>query len=209
MKFFTTCMGLIILSSCSSVYYNFWETFGKEKRDLLKSKMISADSSHSEVNEELKDSLARIRSEYKFKEGNLEKTYDSLSEDYEDISEKSDLLSNNINKAEDIANDLFAEWNEEALSLNKRNYRNDSLAKLKRTKSSFRDTLSSMRIVEKKMKRLLMQYKDQVTYIKHNLNAKIIGNLQLEMGSISSEMEKLITQINESKSKTKKFISKL
>ena len=198
-----------MLSSCSTVYYNFWETFGKEKRDLLKSKMISANSSHSEVKEELEDSLTKIRTEYKFKEGDLEKTYDSLSDDYEDISGKSQELSSNIDKAEDIANDLFAEWKKEALSLNKRKYRNDSLAKLKSTKRRFRDTLSSMRVVEKNMQKVLKQYKDQVTYIKHNLNAKVIGNLQLEMDSISSEMEKVINQINKSKTKARNFISKL
>lgn len=209
MKIFTICFSFIVLSSCSTIYYNFWETLGREKRDLLKSEMLSADSSHTEVKEELEDSLHRIRSEYDFKEGSLEKTYDSLSADYEDISSRSNELSDNIDKSEDIANDLFSEWRKEALSLNKRKYRKDSLTKLKKTKISFNDTLSSMRHVEKNMRKILKQYKDQVTYIKHNLNAKVIGSLQLEMKSISSEMEKLIVQIDRSKSKAKKFISKL
>jgi uncharacterized FlaG/YvyC family protein len=197
---------LLILTSCSTVYYNFWETLGKEKRDLLKSKIENVTESQDDIKEEFEDTLSKIRSQYKFKETDLERTYDSLKSDYEGLDKESKYLSSQINKSEDIANDLFSEWKTEAYKLNNKSYKAQSLNKLTKTKTKFKTTLRSMRIIEKDLAKVLKRFNDQVIFIKHNLNAKIVANLKSELISIEAQIKRLIRQINSSTSKAKNFI---
>ena len=74
---------------------------------------------------------------------------------------------------------------------------------------SFNKALVSTKNVQKKMDTILKQYKDHVIYLKHNLNAKIIGKLEVEMQSIVTDVQSLIKEIEASKSKTNEFISTL
>lgn len=202
----TALFFFILITSCSTVYYNFWETLGKEKRDLLKSKMENVTESQDDLKEEFEDTLSKIRSEYKFKETDLERTYDSLKSDYDSLDKESKYLSSQIKKSEDIANDLFSEWKNEAYKLNNKSYKAQSLNKLTKTKLKFKTTLRSMRAIEKDLAKVLKRFNDQVIFIKHNLNAKIVGNLKSELISIEAQIKRLIRQINSSSLKAKSFI---
>lgn len=209
MRLIITLLPFLILSSCSTIYYNFWETFGKEKRDLLQSKMESANSTQKKIEKEFKDNLERIRSEYSFKEGELESTYDSISDDYDDAKNKADKYSGEIEKAQDIANDLFSEWNKEAYELSNKKYRSKSLKKLRLTKIQFNKSIKSMKKVESSLNKILKRYKDQVVFLKHNLNAKVVGDLRTELKSIEKDIGSLIVEIGDSTAKAENFISSL
>lgn len=209
MRIFNLLLLSLCLSSCSSIYYNTWEFLGQEKRDLLESKMESAQSSQEDASEQLKDSLEVIREKYSFKEGDLEDTYDDLSDDYDDFESRSKDLKKRIESAQEVADDLFEEWKDEAYALSNETYKENSLSKRRVTMKNFSETIASLNSVQTKMDRILKQYKDQVIYLKHNLNAKIIGKLQVELKSIMGDVSGLIKEIELSKSKTSNFISEL
>ncbi|SMF43371.1 DUF2959 family protein [Pseudobacteriovorax antillogorgiicola] len=194
-------------SSCSTVYYNFWETFGKEKRDLLKDNIENAKDDQEDVNEQFKDTLTRIRTEYKFEAGALEDTYDRLSSDYEAAKAKAENLSERIDKVESIAEDLFNEWNQEAQEFSNQRYRNDSLSKLRQTKSKFATMLTSMRTVEKNLDPVLSKFKDQVMFLKHSLNAKALGTFRTEFKQIEKEIKSLSRDIDNSTREAEQFIA--
>ncbi len=200
---------MLNLVSCSTIYYNTWEFFGQEKRDILESKMENVESSQESAGEQLQDSLEIIREKFNFKEGELEETYDDLSDDYDNFEKRSRDLDQRISSAQEVADDLFDEWKEEAYALDNRTYRKNSLSKRSKTMKSFNRALVSTKKVQKKMDTILKQYKDHVIYLKHNLNAKIIGNLEVEMKSIVRDVQSLIKEIEASKSKTSEFISTL
>ena len=202
-------MVLLNLMSCSTVYYNTWEFFGQEKRDILESKMENVESSQESASEQLQDSLEIIREKYNFKEGELEETYDDLSDDYDSFEKRSQDLKQRISSAEVVAEDLFDEWKEEAYTLDNRTYRKNSLNKRSQTMRSFNLALVSTKKVQKKMDAILKQYKDHVIYLKHNLNAKIVGKLEVEMKSIAKDVQSLIKEIKASKNRTSDFISTL
>lgn len=209
MKFLIILLSFSLFSSCSTVYYNLWETLGKEKRDLLEMNMQSANEDQEDIEKEYKDSLDRIRKKYSFKEGELEQTYDRLSDDYEDIKNKQDDFSEKLKLISDIAYDLFDEWKKEARALDNKTYKRNSLRKLSSTKSSFSAVLANMKKVESRSSRILKKFHDQVIYIKHNLNAKIVGNLRTELNLLESEMTELIKEIQASRVQATKFISTL
>ena len=89
------------------------------------------------------------------KEGKLEKTYDSLSDDYEDSKAKSEVLSGRIAKIDTVANDLFKEWRKEAISMDNKKFKSLSLVKLSKTKTHFKVMLKKMRGVEYRLKKVL------------------------------------------------------
>lgn len=200
---------LALMLSCSTIYYNFWETMGKEKRDLLQSNMRSAQEEQTEVKDKFESTLSKIRHEYSFKEGDLEETYDELKSDYEEALDKKEALSSRIDKVDDLAEDLFDEWEDEADELNNKKYRSESKKKLKRTQKRFTTSLKSMRDVEAKLESVLSKFKDRVVYLKHNLNAKMIGNFRNEFKNIEKEMRGLMKEINASNKKAESFIREL
>ncbi len=202
-------MALFTLSSCSTVYYSVWEKLGKEKRDLLLMHMKDANEGQEEIEEEFADSLEKIRSEYKYKKGHLAEVYDELLDDYNDINSQQETFKGRVTKVNDVAADLFAEWKTEAVALKNAKYKKDSFNKLKATKSRFNKAYQRMKKVESSTDQVLKKLHDQVVYIKHNLNAKVVGHLEMEMKGIESEMLSLMEIVKSSKKESQTFIDSL
>jgi chromosome segregation ATPase len=201
---------LVILStSCSTVYYNFWEFLGQEKRELLQTELENITEDQSDVKEDFQDTLTKIRSEYSYKEGSLEKTYDELSGDYKSLNSQAENLSKRIVKAQDIASDLFQEWKEEAWKITNIEFRKESLKKRVSTMTKFKVTVKAIKAVESNMQRVLTKLNDRVLYLKHNLNAKAIGKIKIELKNIEGEIVALIKQINRSNDQANSFIKEM
>ncbi len=56
---------------------------------------------------------------------------------------------------------------------------------------------------------MLVQFHDQVLYLKHNLNAQAIASLKGEAGSIQTEIDRLIKEMNTSIARADEFIKEL
>ena len=97
-----------------------------------------------------------------------------------------------------LAADLFAEWESELRSINNARLKEDSRHKLKDTKDRYAALHSAMKRAERSMTPVLAQFKDQVLYLKHNLNAQAIGSLQGETVNIEAEIRKLVDDMNAS-----------
>jgi len=143
----------LLSTSCSTVYYNFWEFLGQEKRELLQSELENITEDQNDAKDEFEDTLSKIRSEYSYKEGALEETYDELSGDYKSLDNNAKSLSKRIVSAQDIASDLFKEWKGEAEKITNSNFRKDSLKKRVITMTKFKLTVKAIKIVESKMKK--------------------------------------------------------
>ncbi len=204
MKYFLI---FLLCTSCSTVYYNFWEFLGQEKRELLQSEMEAITSNQTDTKEDFKDTLSKIRSEYSYKEGSLESTYDDLSDDYNDLHSNAEDLSKSIDKAKNIAEDLFDEWEDEASKITNSKFRAESLRKRVITMTKFKVALKSVRKVESKMTKVLVKLNDRVLYLKHNLNAKAIGKIKIELKNIEQDIVSLIGQIDESNQQANSFIN--
>ena len=198
-----------LTQSCSTVYYNFWESLGKEKHDLLVANIEEVQDDQKDVEKAFSSALDRIRKEYSLKEPDLEEFYDDLSADYQRAQKKAEQLTARIDKVETIAQDLFAEWEDEADDIKTDRYRQDSLQKLKATKSKFKPMLASMRGVEKSMTPVLSKFNDQVLYLKHNLNAKALGAFKKEFVTVEAEIKALVADIEKSTARADEFMSQM
>lgn len=212
------CVLLIFLcfTGCNKLYYATWEALGKQKRDLLREQVEDLTQDQEDVNQEFSDALSKLRSLYGSPPSGLaqaydqlKKDYDQLKKDYDQAKSKSEALSNRIDKVVTIAQDLFSEWEDEISKLKTPKYREDSRRKLKVTRQKFAKLEASMRKAEKDIPPVLASLEEQVIYLKHNLNAQALGNVQGEVKAIEGDLKTLSLSIHKSISESQNFITNL
>ncbi|MHC1765552.1 MAG: DUF2959 domain-containing protein [Verrucomicrobiia bacterium] len=200
---------LLVSLGCRSTYYAAWEKLGKHKRDLLRDNVEQVRDDQQAATEQFKDALTQLRELYKFEGGDLEKTYDKLRAEYDQSDSRAQTVKSRIGKVEQIASDLFAEWAEEAKTLTSPRLRQDSEQKLRDTQRKYNELHTAMKRAESSMEPVLVQLRDQVTYLKHNLNAQAIGALKGEVLDIEKEVQQLIRDMNASIAQAESFIKTL
>ena len=191
---------------CRSVYYSTWEKFGKYKRDLLQSKVKQVRDDQKETTEQLKDALTRLQELYGFKGGELEKMYRRLQGDYDDSAAKAAALKKRIGEMDQIATDLFKEWEKEDASISTASLRDQSQQQLRDTQQRYRELYSATTRAERSIEPVLTKFHDYVLFFKHNLNAQAIGALQGEASKIQVDITKLIQDMNDSIAQAEKFM---
>jgi gas vesicle protein len=196
----------LISSSCSTAYYSAWEMMGKEKRDLLRSNVESVQKEQEQAAEQFEDALERLRTLYEVDGGELEKTYDELKGDYEDAEKRADDVRDRIDTIDEVANDLFEEWEQEIDEISNASYRSASSQKLSATRAKYAELEASLRHSEASMDPVLTHLKDSVLFLKHNLNAAAIGGLGAEMEAIESDIEQLIVDMRASIAEADSFL---
>ena len=202
-------IALFCLTGCRSTYYAAWEKFGKHKRDLLKDNVEKVRNDQQEAAEQFKDALTRLKELYGFQGGDLEKIYNRLNADFQRSNQQAETVRNRIQKVEQISSDLFREWEQEIASIQSPNLRANSREKLAETKSKYQSLHTAMKRAERSMEPVLAQFKDQVLYLKHNLNAQAIGALKGEVTDIEQEIGKLIKEMNAAIAEADSFIKTL
>lgn len=197
----------LLIAGCSSTYYAAWEAMGKEKRDLLRDNVEKARRDQSTAQEEFKDALTRLKELTGFQGGDLEKTYDAVKKDYDRCTERAETLRSRVKTVNEVANDLFVEWQREIAQIESGSMKRDSEKKLQKTQERYADLYDAMQRAEKQMDPVLSKLKDNVLYLKHNLNAQAIGALDKEVLSIEQEVQKLIRDMETSIAKSDEFLA--
>jgi hypothetical protein len=200
---------MVITQGCRSTYYSAWEKFGVYKRDLLKKKVVAARDDQKAAGEQFKDALTRLKELYGFQGGDLEKTYNALNRDYERSVARADDVRKRIRDVETVADDLFAEWEQEIKQISAESLRADSRSKLRETKRRYDDLHAALIRAERGMEPVLTRFHDQVLYLKHNLNAAAIASLKGESTNIQAEISRLLEEMNAAIAQADKFISGL
>ncbi len=196
-----------LVSGCSSTYYGAMEKVGIHKRDIMVDRVEGARDSQAEAQEQFKSALEQFDSVVKLKNTDLKKAYDKLSQEYEESEAAADKVSNRIDKVEDVAEDLFEEWEAELALYQSKELRNSSKAQMRKTKVKYKEMLTTMRRAEESMTPVLKIFRDNVLYLKHNLNAQAIGSLQGEFANLEGQINILIRKMNEAIDSSNKFIA--
>jgi methyl-accepting chemotaxis protein len=202
-------LSLGLLTACQSAYYAAWEKVGVHKRDLLKKSVIAARDEQKETSEEFQDALARLRKLYAFDGGNLQKMYDEVSSDYEGLKDRSESVHTRVRNVEEVAEALFSEWEKELKEYSSEQLRSESRRRLRETRSKFDDLFASLKRAEASVDPVLVRLKDQVLYLKHNLNARAIASLKGESTAIQTDIGRLIEEMNAAVKKADDFIGTL
>ena len=205
--FIPAALLVLLVAGCQTAYYSFWETLGKEKRHLLKQEVQKATEEQEQATQQFKDVLTRMKEMYGFKGGDLEQFYNKLKADYEESEERAEAVRKRIDNVEQIASDLFKEWEKEISEISNPNLKTKSSNSLRSTKERYARLHKAMNRAEESMDPVLKKLKDYVLYLKHNLNAQAVGALKQEGGDIEVEVKKLIGDMGTSIKEAEDFLS--
>ena len=194
------------LTACSTMYYEGLEKIGIPKRDVMVSRVEKARDTQEETKEQFKSALAQFTAVTNFKGGDLEATYNLLNDEYEASVEKAEEVNDRIAAIEDVSEALFSEWEDEITQYSSAKLKLNSQQKLDATRTHYKQLITSMKNAEAKIAPILTVFKDQVLFLKHNLNARAIASLKGELGSIESDVSALIVSMEKSIDEANAFI---
>jgi hypothetical protein len=202
-----TC--LLLLTACESTYYDAMEQIGIHKRDILIDRIEEAQEAQEEGQEQFKDALEQFKAVVNFDGGKLEDTYNRLNEEYEDSVSAAEKITDRINSVESVAEALFDEWESELLEYSNTNLRRDSERQLKATRRKYKRLITSMHDAEQTIDPVLSSLKDNVLYLKHNLNARAITSLKGELGNVNRDITRLIDAMQDAINESNTFIEQM
>jgi predicted ribosome quality control (RQC) complex YloA/Tae2 family protein len=193
-------------SACTSAYYSTLEQFGIEKRDILVDRIDDAREAQTDAKEQFATALERYRSVVTFDGGDLEKTYDRLSREYERSEQRAQVVRDRIDSVEAVAGDLFEEWEAELDEYADADLRRRSARLLTDTRAQYGQVIAAMHRAERSMDPVLALFGDQVLFLRHNLNARAVGSLESELDAIEQATNALLADMQKSIDEANAFI---
>ena len=200
---------LLVLAGCSTIKYNTLEKIGIHKRDLLVGNVEDTRDAQKDAQEQFQDALERFGTIVTIEETDLKEAYDDLNDEYKDSVDAAEEVSKQIDEVEQVAADLFTEWQEENKLYTDQDLRRESENKLRDTKARYNGMLKSMQDAEASMQPILASLRDNVLYLKHNLNAQAVGSLRISFNELEGDIGILLERMNQSIARSNDFINQL
>ncbi|MHC9063815.1 DUF2959 domain-containing protein [Nitrospira sp. CMX1] len=194
------------LSSCDKAYMATMEKMGYAKRDILSSRVKSARDAQEDAKQEIQTTLEQFGKVVAYEGGDLEATYKKLNGELENSEDSAKAVRKKISDVESVADALFSEWEQELGQYSNADLRRKSQAKLTQTKSRYRDMLAAMKRAEQRIEPVLKPLRDQVLYLKHNLNARALSAIKGELVKVDAQVDQLVKDMNRSIAEADKFI---
>ncbi|MCQ8118758.1 DUF2959 domain-containing protein [Methylomonas rosea] len=194
------------LAACSSAYYSGLEKIGIPKREVMVHRVEKARDTQEETKQQFKSALEQFTVMTNFKGGDLEATYNKLNGEYEASVKKAEEVNKRIADIEDVSSALFSEWETELSQYSNASLRRNSQQKLTATKAHYQQLIAAMRKAETKIEPVLSVFRDQVLYLKHNLNAQAIASLKGQLDSVKSDVSALVVEMEKSINEADAFI---
>ncbi|MGR8929130.1 MAG: DUF2959 domain-containing protein [Gammaproteobacteria bacterium] len=195
-----------MLSACSSLYYKGLEEIGIPKREVMIYRVEKARSTQEETKKQFKSALEQFTAMTNFQGGDLEATYNKLNGEYEASVKKAEEINKRINDVEDVSEALFEEWETELDQYTNASLRRNSQEKMIATEAHYKNLIDAMKRAEAKIEPVLSVFRDQVLYLKHNLNAQAIASLKGQLGMVEADVASLVAAMEESITEANNFI---
>ncbi|EDN70002.1 conserved hypothetical protein [Beggiatoa sp. PS] len=202
-------VSILLLVGCQTAYYKTMEKFGIHKRDLLVENVEDARTAQEEAKEQFKSALEQFSAVVNFDGGELKQKYDQLKTALEQSESKAEAVTDQIESVENVAKALFDEWEKELEKYSNDNMRNISQRQLTDTQRQYTKLIEAMKRAEEKIEPVLTPFRDQVLFLKHNLNAQAIASIQGELVSIETDVASLIKEIEVSIQEADSFIESM
>ena len=203
----TLCLTAAMLSvGCQSMYYGAWEKMGWHKRDILVDRVEEARDSQEAAKDQFRSALERFSEVLGYQGGELERKYKELKAELDRSEYRAQDVRKRIGAVADVAEALFDEWEGELDKYSSQTLRGMSQEQLRATRGRYDQLIGAMRQAESKIEPVLEPLRDQVLFIKHNLNAQAIASLHGELAKIETDVASLIEDMEASIAEANKFI---
>jgi hypothetical protein len=200
---------IMTLAGCESAYYNTMERFGVHKREILVDRIAEAQTAQQDGQQQFRDALEQFRSVVTFDGGNLQQLYDRLNAEFEDTEKAAARIRDRIASVESVADALFKEWESELGDYTNQTLRRDSEQQLRTTRTRYTRVITAMNRAESTLDPVLDNLRDNVLYLKHNLNARAVASLRGELDTINTDVEKLLEAMQLAIAESDRFIAEM
>jgi hypothetical protein len=197
------------LSGCSTAYYGAMEKLGVHKRDIMVDRVKEARDTQNEAKQQFLTAMEQFKSVVNFQGGDLQKEYNKLNATLQESESKAEDVRERISAVEDVSDALFSEWRSEIKQYTNDTLRKSSQRKYDVTKKKYTELIKTMKRAEAKLEPALGPLRDQVLFMKHNLNARAIAGLSDELFSVQTNVDKLVRDIESSIAEADAFIASL
>ena len=198
-----------LLGGCETAYYSAMESVGIPKRDILASRVVAARDAQQDAKEEITDALTEFGRVVSYEGGDLEAMYRKLAAQLEDSEDAAKSVHTRIRDVESVAEALFAEWERELRQYSSASLRAKSEQQLRQTRARYGEMLGAMKRAEARLEPALQPLRDQVLFLKHNLNARAVAGLKGEVARVDAQVNRLVAELDAAIAEANRFIADL
>lgn len=200
---------ILILSGCGTMYYGAMEKLGIHKREIMVDRVKEARDAQKEAKEQFLTAMEQFKSVVNFHGGDLEEEYNKLNATLQNSESKAADVHKRIDAVEDVSEALFEEWRSEIKQYKNETLRQSSRRKYDTAKMKYTELISAMKKAESKLEPVLDVLRDQVLFLKHNMNAKAIAGLDEELIYVQTNVNELVRDMESAIAQADAFISAL
>ncbi len=200
---------VLLLAGCSTAYYGAMEKIGVAKRDILGDRVEKTRVAQTEAKQQFADALQHFLAIAKTDGGDLQKKYDELNRELQRSETRAKDVRSRIESVEDVAGALFVEWKKELAQYSNPTLRADSEKQLAGTEKRYHALVVLMRRAADRMDPVLKTFRDQVLYLKHNLNARALAQLDSTNRALEADIGRLVADMETAIKEAEKFINEL
>lgn len=200
---------VLALTGCQTAYYAAMEKVGYQKRDILSSRVKSARDAQEDAKKEITSAFDQFQKTVNFAGGELESQYRRLNGKLEDSEDAAKKVRSRVSDVQDVGEALFREWRQELSQYSNADLRRRSEDQLRQTRVRYDQMIGALKQAESRLEPALRPLRDQVLFLKHNLNARALASLKGEVTKVDVEVNRLIEDINRATAEANRFIADL
>ncbi len=185
------------------------ESLWAEPREVLVDRVEEARDVQQETIEQFQTAMQKFKAVTGFQGGKLEEQYEVLNAAYERSEAAAKGIGEHIDQVTNAANALLEEWRGELKDYHDPKLRRLAEQQFDATRAQAGKMIAAMRRVEARSKPVLDLFRDQVLYLKHNLNAMAINSLDKERVKVEDDVNKLIAEMRAAIAEANQFIDTL
>ncbi len=199
----------LALGACSSAAIAIKEQFGYAKREQLVDRVMDARDEQVGAKKQFASALEEFMAVTGASGGDLEAKYDKLKKEYDRSESRAAAVRERIGDVKRVAEALFREWKSELSEYSNAELRRASERELEATRDRYETLAASLDAAAERMDPVLRAFKDQVLFLKHNLNARAIASLQGTAQQIRVDVSGLIKEMEAAIAESNKFIAEM
>ena len=186
-----------------------FDTFYQEPRDVLITRVEAASEAQQDTAQEFRSALEEFKAVTGFNGGDLEKRFNTLNAAFNDSEKAAKNVSSRIDRVVTATNRLLEDWREELDQYHDPAIKRRAETQFDATRTQAEKLIAAMREIESNTEPVLAVFRDQVLFLKHNLNMQAISSLQQESASVEQDVAILISQMEASIAEAQSFIKDL
>lgn len=198
-----------VAAGCATVQYAALEKVGIHKRDVLVDRVEDAREAQDDTKAQFISAYDEFVALVNYQGGALESKYKSLNAAMERTRGQAETLTGRIDSVDEVAGDLFAEWQAELGEYSSETLRQSSERNLNEAKRRYQTMIDRMRQARERVDPVLFVLEDHVLFLKHNLNAAALDSLKGEVVSIDSRITGLISEMDAAIAEADRFIQQM